>query len=113
MCFACLASTNVEQLQDGMVSNRRGSNQFQCGMHGEAHVKLMLWCRRITEESYAQFEAMLNSAMKGSGDSQPRALVKGKNTVRSIHSTFSEAKDPPSHQVAAPHQEFTGVCLLS
>ncbi|BDA45124.1 hypothetical protein COCOBI_06-6040 [Coccomyxa sp. Obi] len=37
--------------------------------------------RQFTEESYTQFEAMLNSAMKGSGDSQPRALVKGKNTV--------------------------------
>lgn len=48
----------------------------------EAHVKLMLCSRRFTEESYAQFEAMLNGAMKGSGDSQPRALVKGKNTVR-------------------------------
>ncbi|CAL8469136.1 g8677 [Coccomyxa elongata] len=37
--------------------------------------------RRFTEESYAQFEALLDGAMKGSGDSQPRALVKGKNTV--------------------------------
>jgi hypothetical protein len=39
--------------------------------------------RRMSEESYAQFEAMLDRAMKGSGDSQPKSLLKGKNTVRS------------------------------
>lgn len=38
----------------------------------------------MSEESYAQFEAMLDRAMKGSGDSQPKSLLKGKNTVRSI-----------------------------
>ncbi|EIE21016.1 hypothetical protein COCSUDRAFT_43382 [Coccomyxa subellipsoidea C-169] len=37
--------------------------------------------RRMSEESYAQFEAMLDRAMKGSGDSQPKSLLKGKNTV--------------------------------
>lgn len=39
--------------------------------------------RRISEESYAQFEAMLERAMSGSEGSQPRALIRGKNTVRS------------------------------
>lgn len=52
--------------------------------NGGAHVKVMMCSRQFTE-SYAQFEAMLDGAMKGSGDSQPRALVKGKNTVRSSH----------------------------